>query len=226
MDLTVDLLMGSEVSWINMVTINQIRKRYKKREVLGEITFQIEKGTCVGILGDNGSGKSTLLSILAGTQKSDQGSFFYQEIDLLKNPAVRNQVVGYVPQETPFFEELSAKDNLLLWYDKSQLKSELESGVLKRLQIDEFVKLPVAKLSGGMRKRLAIACAVANHPKILLLDEPTAALDVSCKEMIYQYLKEFLSGGGYVVLTTHEAAEFTLCDVSYYLKEGVLLKKD
>lgn len=209
-----------------MVTIKQIQKKYKTKEVLKNVTFQIEKGTCVGILGDNGSGKSTLLSILAGTQKSEQGSFFYQEEDLLRNHTLRNQVVGYVPQETPFFEELSTKDNLLLWYDKPQMMKELESGVLKRLKIDEFIKLPVAKLSGGMKKRLAIACAVANQPKILLLDEPTAALDVSCKEMIYQYLKEFLTVGGYVVLTTHEAAEFRLCDVSYYLKEGVLQKND
>ena len=209
-----------------MVTITQIQKRYKTNEVLKNVTFQIEKGTCVGIFGDNGSGKSTLLSILAGIKKADQGSFFYQEVDLLKNQTLRNQVIGYVPQETPFFEELSAKDNLLLWYDRAQLMEELESGVLKRLKIDEFIKLPVAKLSGGMKKRLAIACAVANHPQILLLDEPTAALDVSCKEMIYQYLKEFLMAGGYVVLTTHESAEFGLCDVSYNMKEGVLYKND
>jgi ABC-type multidrug transport system ATPase subunit len=132
----------------------------------------------VGVLGRNGSGKSTLLSVLAGIQRADAGSFWCDGADLMTEHRLRSQTVGYVPQGTPFMEELSAWDNLLLWYTRAQLRQELENGVLAALGIGEFVKMPVYKLSGGMKKRLSIGCAMAGHPRILLMDEPGAALDL------------------------------------------------
>ncbi len=90
-------------------------------------------------------------------------------------------------------EELSAWDNLRLWYSRDALKRELESGVLKMLGIDTFLKVPVRKMSMGMKKRLSIGCAVYGNPDILLLDEPTAALDIVCKESIYAYIDDSLS---------------------------------
>ena len=134
-----------------------IRKSYKKKNVLVNISLSIGKGNCVGILGGNGSGKSTLLSILAGVQKADGGAFIYQGEDLLQNSSKIPPVLGYVPQGNPLIEELNAWDNLRMWYDRATLLQELEQGALAMLGINSFLKTPVHKMSGGMKKRLSIA---------------------------------------------------------------------
>ena len=104
-----------------------------------------------------------------------------------------------------------------------RLKQELENGVLAMLGIPDFLKVPVSRMSGGMKKRLSIGCAVAHHPKVLLLDEPSAALDLICKERIANYLLEFKRQGGIVLLTTHDIQELPLCDALYILKQGSLI---
>ena len=202
--------------------IENIKKNYGKKQVLKGISFSAQKGECIGILGVNGSGKSTLLNILSGIQKCDDGSFSYNHINLFKNTKERSEVVGYVPQSTPLLEELSARDNLRLWYDEEQMEKSLKTGVLGMLGIGEFIKVPVCKMSGGMKKRLAIGCAVAHNPEILLLDEPSAALDLVCKERISNYLIDFKTQGGIVILATHDVQELPLCDRLYILKDGVL----
>ena len=204
------------------IQLRHIRKNYRKKQVLTDVCLQAESGTCIGILGTNGSGKSTLLSILAGVLNRDGGEFLCDGEDLFRNSRRRASLVGYVPQGTPLLEELSAKDNLLLWYDRTRMKQELENGVLKMLGIDEFLKVPVRKMSGGMKKRLSIGCAMVKRPPILLLDEPTAALDLVCKEDIFKYLTRYKKSGGILLLTTHDSVELSLCDRLYILKEGVL----
>ncbi len=205
------------------VEINNITKRYKGKQVLRGVNLMAQGGRCIGILGSNGSGKSTLLSILAGILRSDGGSFTCDGIDLLQDSKARAQYVGYVPQGTPLLEELSARDNLLLWYDAAQLRQELENGILRTLGIGDFLHMPVSKLSGGMKKRLSIGCAVAKRPPILLLDEPAAALDIPCKQSIAQYLQQYKRAGGLLLLITHDLMELELCDEWYILKEGVLV---
>lgn len=209
-----------------MIEINSIQKKYKKKMVLQDISFAMEEGSCIGILGCNGCGKSTLLSILAGVQKGDAGEFLWQGKNLLQDTNLRAQAVGYVPQGSPLLEELTAWDNLLLWYDRVRLKKELSDGVLAMLGITEFIKVPVRKMSGGMKKRLSIGCSVARQPSVLLLDEASAALDLICKERIYNYLKDFKTHGGSILLTTHDVQELELCDRWYILKEGRLLPYD
>lgn len=199
-----------------------ICKSYKKKKVLTNISLAAEKGNCVGILGGNGCGKSTLLSILAGVQKADGGAFLYQGKDLLQNSSQIPSVLGYVPQGNPLIEELNAWDNLRMWYDRATLRRELEQGALAMLGIDSFLKTPVYKMSGGMKKRLSIGCAVVARPEILVLDEPSTALDLVCKENIYRYLERYKAEGGIVVLATHDMQELELCDKCYILKEGVL----
>lgn len=206
--------------------IKNVKKSYGKKVPLVDISFSVGKSQCIGILGKNGSGKSTLLSSLAGVQKADGGEFLCEGENFFKNPKKLSEIVGYVPQGTPLLEELSAKDNLLLWYDKKTLEKELSCGVLKMLGIDEFIKVPVKKMSGGMKKRLSIACSIAKKPTLLLLDEPCAALDLVCKESINEYLKKFKADGGSLILATHEESELMLCDVIYILKDGTLMKYD
>ena len=204
------------------MTIENIKKNYGKKQVLKGISFNATGGECIGILGVNGSGKSTLMNILAGIQKGDSGDFSYNDISLFKNTKKRSDIIGYVPQGTPLLEELSAFDNLRLWYDKEEMEQSLRGGVLAMLGIKEFLKVPVCKMSGGMKKRLSIGCAVAHNPKILFLDEPSAALDLVCKERISNYLLEFKKQGGIVILATHDVQELPLCDRLYILKNGVL----
>lgn len=205
---------------MDAIKIEGIKKKYKNKAVLKDISFEMAEGSCVGILGGNGSGKTTLLSVLAGILRADEGSFYYRGQDLLKDAASRRALVGLIPQTNPLIEELSAWDNLLLWYDKKRLKEELGNGIPALLGIDEFLKKQVSKISGGMKKRLSIACAVANKPRILLMDEPSAALDLVCQDIIHRYITEHKKAGGSVMLVTHDAAELSLCEKHYLLRGG------
>lgn len=204
------------------IDIAGIQKSYKNKKVLEDVSLTAKEGSCVGILGGNGCGKSTLLSVLAGVQRADEGSFFFQGEDMLRRTSSGADALGYVPQGNALIEELNAWDNLRMWHDKKTIRRELSDGVLSMLGIDGFLKTPVHKMSGGMKKRLAIGCVVAARPKILLLDEPSAALDLICKEKIYQYLERFKEEGGIILLTTHDIRELQLCDQCFILKNGRL----
>lgn len=207
--------------------ISEVKKQYHRKgnPVLQDIHLEAGQGQCIGILGANGCGKSTLLSILAGALNADNGTMYLGE----KKYSLRQKTVipeiGYIPQENPLIEELSALDNLKLWYcnSKLDLKAELRDGVLARLGIPTFLTTPVEQMSGGMKKRLSIGCSVANNPKILLMDEPGAALDLQCKELIASYIQTCLSQGNIILLATHEEREIALCSKTYILKNGKLV---
>lgn len=197
------------------ITVSNICKSYNKKEILSGVSLSfvcgIDKGECIGLLGANGSGKSTLLSILAGIVKCDSGTFDFS-----------GQKIGYIPQTNPLVEELTAYDNLRLWYSKSELKSELENGFLKELGLNEYLNKTVSKLSGGMKKRLSIGCGIAGKPNVLLLDEPTAALDLVYKKKLIEFYKKFTNNGGTIILVTHDIQEFQACDRYYLLQDGKL----
>ncbi len=205
-----------------MLEISGICKKYRKKQVLSGVTLKAEAGECIGIAGGNGCGKTTLLSILAGTRKADSGSFRADGRELLGHPKLQAETIAYVPQENPFMEELSAKDNLSLWYrgDKEAMKRDLESGPAAMLGVPEFLNVRVGKLSGGMKKRLSIAAALSGKEKILILDEPGAALDLACKELIRSYLQEYVKKGGVVLLASHEMEELSICSKLLVLKDG------
>lgn len=212
---------------MKMIEINNLTSAYGKKKVLNGVSLCGERGECIGIVGPNGCGKSTLLSIMAGTLRPISGSISYYGNDALKNRAVFTKMTGYVPQENPLMPELSVYDNLRLWYtDKAELKKELEQGFLQILGIQEFIKMPVSKLSGGMKKRVSIGIALSGMPPVLILDEPSAALDLVCKEEIKRYLRIYLEKKGTVVITTHEESELELCDSLYVMKDGRLSEVD
>lgn len=201
--------------------IKNIKKRFGNKIVLDSVSVSAEKGTCVGILGVNGSGKSTFFNVLAGISSVDAGSFVYDGVDMFRNKAERSKILGYITQNPPLIDELTALDNLKLWYNKADLKAELSGGVLEMLGVDKFLKVRVSKMSGGMKKRLAIGCAVAHKPRVLLLDEPTAALDLVCKESITKYLEAFKADGGIILIATHDVQDLPLCDNMYIFKNGI-----
>ncbi|MBR5407106.1 MAG: ABC transporter ATP-binding protein [Lachnospiraceae bacterium] len=203
------------------IELKHISKDYGRKNVLSDVSAEAESGSCVGILGGNGCGKSTLLSVLAGIRKPTSGSFICDGHDIFGDRRLMSRIIGYVPQGTPLIEELSARDNLRIFYDNDGLKRELEQGTLKLLGIDEYINVPVRKMSGGMKKRLSIGCAVANHPPVLILDEPSAALDLICKQSINGYLAAYKRNGGIILLATHDEEELKLCDKWYILKNGI-----
>ena len=180
------------------ITIQNIRKSYHSSQILNGVSMEAEEGSMTCILGKNGCGKSTLLSILAGIVRADSGSFLFQQgdspdIDLFRRRMDASRLIGYVPQSTPLLEELTALDNL---------------------------HKNVRTLSGGLKKRLSIGCALAHHPRILLLDEPGAALDLIAKDQIVTWLKKFCTQGGIVLLASHELGEIENCSRAYVLKDG------
>lgn len=212
---------------MKMIEIDNITSAYGKKRVLNGVTLCAERGECIGIVGPNGCGKSTLLSIMAGVLRPLSGNICYYGKDALKNRSVFTKMTGYVPQENPLMPELSVYDNLRLWYtDKAELQKELEDGFLQLLGIQDFVKIPVSKLSGGMKKRVSLGIALSGMPPVLILDEPSAALDLVCKEDIKRYLRIYLEKKGTVVITTHEERELELCDSLYVMKDGRLKSVD
>ncbi len=178
----------------------------------------------MGIVGGNGCGKTTLLSIVAGAARPDGGSVSFDGHEAVGHPRVYEKYAAYVPQENPMMPELSARDNLLLWYrgDRRRMERDLEEGAARMMGVGQFLRTPAGKLSGGQKKRLTIAGALAGHAPVLVMDEPGAALDLACKEDIKAYLGTYMEQGGTVILTSHEMAELSLCHRIYVLKEGRL----
>lgn len=207
-----------------MLEAANIQLNYGKKQVLSQVSFQAKSGECIGILGTNGCGKSTLLKILAGVLTPTNGDVFYNGENACKDRKLFVKYAGYVPQDNPLMEDLTVYDNLKLWYtnSKSDVNAELERGVLHMLELDTFLKKRVNTLSGGMKKRLSIGCALANQPSVLILDEPTASLDLPCKEDIRIYLKRYLKSGGTIIITTHEEPDLDICNKLLVLKNGVL----
>ncbi|MCH5267693.1 MAG: ABC transporter ATP-binding protein [Lachnospiraceae bacterium] len=210
--------------------VTNVNKQYRRKDdpVLRNINLEAERGQCIGILGANGCGKSTLLSILAGALTADSGTMGIGDKTYSLHHTTTIPDMGYIPQENPLIDELSALDNLKLWYcnSKLDLSEELNSGVLAMLGIPAFLSTPVNQMSGGMKKRLSIGCSVANAPQILLMDEPGAALDLQCKELISSYIKNCLSEEKIVLLATHEEREIALCNTIFILKNGSLTPFD
>lgn len=204
-----------------MFRVENITKLYNKKNILNAVGFTLNKGESLGILGGNGSGKTTLLSILANVIKRDSGEFFYNDSSLFNNAGLNSSIIGYVPQQNPLIEELSGYDNLLLWYNKENL---FDNKIMSMLDIYSFWHTRVCKMSGGMKKRISIACAMANSPELLLLDEPTEALDIIGKDNIFKFLQEFKKSGGSVILVSHSLDELSFCESHYILKNGCLTK--
>ena len=213
---------------MSLIEVKSVAKKYGRHEVLKNVSFYANTGECVGIVGANGCGKSTLLKILSGSIKPDSGSLVYDGADPLKNVKIFERLIGYVPQENPLMTQLSVMDNLKFWYcDSSRsLKNDLINGAPAMLGISAYADKRVDRLSGGQKKRLSIACALAKQPPVLIMDEPGASLDIVCKEDIKNYLQRYIQSGGTVILTSHEQTELELCSRMYLLKNGTMHELD
>lgn len=187
-----------------MIEVLHVKKSYGKRRVLEDISFRAMTGERVVIVGRNGCGKSTLLQILAGAIRPDGGNIRYFGTDPLKNRKFFRANCGYVPQENPLMEDLSVLDNLRLWGFR---KSHPDPVILQQFGLEDLLNRRVELLSGGMKRRVSLACAAIAHPPVMLLDEPTTALDICYREEIRQWMRTYQQRGGIIVMTTHEESE-------------------
>lgn len=206
--------------------IRGIRKSYGKKLVLKQVSMGVQSGRCTGIVGANGCGKSTLLKILAGVEKADGGSIFVQGREMKKPVHEMSQYVGYIPQESILIPELTVEDNLKLWAgfgNYRENKKNLEA-LCGQFQIRGFLKEKVKNLSGGMNKRVNIVCALIHNPSLLLMDEPSAALDLVFKEELKGYIRDFTNGGGSVLLCSHDAGEIAECESLWAIRDGAAFK--
>lgn len=210
---------------IQVIEINSIKKTYGKNCVLKDICLTVHAGDCIGIVGANGSGKTTLLSIISGIYKADSGNISIEGKNITFSSKTVRNYISYVPQENPLIEELSGLDNLRLWYrgNRKELDKELKDGILHTLGIDNYCNKAVSKMSGGMKKRLSIGIALLEKPSLLIMDEPSAALDISGKYEIKEYMKYYTTKlNGSIIVASHDQNELSVCNRLYLLKEGLL----
>ncbi len=214
---------------MNRLELTNIKSAYGRHQVLTDVNLTVQKGQIIGIVGANGCGKSTLLQILAGLRLPDEGNI-YLDGKQVKGSAGRSLLLrytGYVPQESNLIPEISVGDNLFLWYrNKCKMKQDLENGFLHIMGIDKMYGIKAEHLSGGMKKRVSIGCALADSPVILLLDEPNAALDLPGKEQLREYFLQYQRMGGTVILATHDESDLEICDKVYVLRQGCISEID
>ena len=192
-----------------IINVSNIRKHYGRQEILKGVTFSAGQGECVCITGRNGCGKTTLLSILTGIEQCDSGT--------VQMPA-GNVKIGYLPQINPLLERMSVKDNIKLWCND---KEEYER-LVQKYSLEEMLSKKVSHLSGGMKRRLALACAMAGNPTLLIMDEPTAALDVENKALLHREMGKYAASGGTIIMVSHEKEEMDLATSCYYMENGTL----
>lgn len=200
-----------------MVKVESIRKNYGKRRILSDVSFQLNRGESIVILGRNGCGKTTLMQLLSGITKSDGGNITYFGNEMKYGSRQFRKLCGYVPQENPLVEDLSVLDNLKLW----GYKKDKDPSLLVEFDLQDIVFQKVRNLSGGMKRRLSIACAFVTYPPIMILDEPTAALDLYYRSEIMNWLLKYKKSGGIVIMTSHEEAEIKEADQCMLLQDGV-----
>ena len=193
----------------SIVAIENVSLKYKKT-VLTDVTINACKGEVIGLLGLNGSGKSTLLSAIAGLRKPASGTIKV------------NGKVGFITQENALIDELSAIDNLRMWtpMNRQEIMKELTESELSILKVADYIDLKVKRMSGGMKKRLALASVLLSKPDILLMDEPLASLDIPAKNDIIEFIDSFKNRGGTVFVASHNEDMFKHCSRIYLLKDG------
>lgn len=212
-----------------MLEVKRLSKSFNGLiKAVKEISFKVEKGEIFGLLGPNGAGKTTTVSMIATLMKPDSGSILYDGKDVYRNLRWWRKKIGVVPQETTFYEVLSAEENLLLWaglygLDHKRAKKRAWQ-LLEALGLASRGKDKVAKYSGGMKRRLNLAIGLIHEPEFLLLDEPTVGIDVQTKIYIREFLKELASSGVSMIYTTHQLEEAEqLCDKIAIMDEGKIL---
>ena len=200
-----------------ILSVKNVYKSYKKHQVLKGVSFDIHKGDVVALIGINGSGKSTLLETICGVQKQDSG-----EIIGIEN----YKYLGYVPQMFRLFLDLTVRDNLEYFSLLFRVDSKRVEEVLQMCYLKEKEKTLCAKLSGGYKQLVSLAVAILHKPQLLILDEPTSAMDPLFRNEFWKIIKKYLAEGGSVLVTTHYMEEINFCNKIMVLSSGKIVFKN
>ena len=214
-----------------MLSAQGLRKRYKQREVVADFGLTLQAGEVVGLLGPNGAGKTTCFYMIVGLVSADAGTIELDGHDITAEPMYKRAKlgVGYLPQEPSVFRKLSVADNIRLVLE---LRDDLNAAgadqelasLLDELQITHVADQLGASLSGGERRRVEIARALAAKPRLMLLDEPFAGVDPISVGEIQRIVKHLKDRGIGVLITDHNVREtLGICDRAYILNEGSVL---
>lgn len=212
---------------MSRLNIEQISKTFKKRTVVNGVSFDVQAGQVVGLLGPNGAGKTTSFYMVVGLVKPDAGRISIDERDITQLPMYKRARVGlsYLAQEPSIFRKLTVADNILValeaqGYDGAK-KSEMLETLLHDFRVAHIRDSFGYSLSGGERRRVEIARALACEPRFLLLDEPFAGIDPIAVADIQNIIRELKAKGLGVLITDHNVREtLGICDYAYILKDG------
>ncbi|WP_340001846.1 ABC transporter ATP-binding protein [Oceanobacillus sp. FSL K6-0127] len=210
-----------------MLEVQSITKSYGKKLILNQISFSVQPGEIIGLVGENGAGKSTLLNILATLASPTNGNIvLYEKSYREKRKEVRKQI-GYVPQDIAIWEEFSVEENMVFFEKlswKRRSKQELQQLCLD-MELDKW-KEPVKTLSGGMKRKLNMAISLIHDPDLLLLDEPTVGIDLKSRKEIGNHLKNLaIKENKMIMYTSHDMDEIsTLCDSIICIGEDAFYK--
>lgn len=205
-----------------MLNVQSIAKYYGERKVFDDISFTVEESEIVGLVGENGAGKSTLLQIVATLDKPTRGELFFRGKRYTKQLKTIRREIGYVPQEISVWEHLSVRDNMrffnkIAW--KKRTEQELRN-ICEEMNLHAWNER-VSTLSGGTKRKVNLAISLIHEPKLLLLDEPTAGIDLKSKQEIANYLKHISERDRVtIVYISHDMDEImNLCHYVYSLGE-------
>ena len=211
-----------------VITVEDISKSFATVKAVSELSFAVQGGTCYGFLGPNGAGKTTMMKMLYGKCRRDaecSGSMDIFGFDPKEQELEIKYLSGVVPQDNNLDEELNVTQNLLLYARFYNIKAaEAKKRVdhlLDFLELTEKATSKTSELSGGMKRRLVIARALINNPRLLILDEPTTGLDPQVRHLIWEKLRQLKKSGTTILLTTHYMEEaFQLCDDLIIMHKG------
>lgn len=208
------------------IEFNAVGKDFGQFTALKEVSFSVEQGDFFALLGPNGAGKTTLISILAGLTKATRGTTQVMGLDVQADYRAARRAVGIVPQELVFDPFFNVREALVFQSGYFGIKNNDAwiDEILHNLGLTEKAHTNMRALSGGMKRRVMVAQALVHKPPVIVLDEPTAGVDVELRQTLWSFVKSLNENGHTIVLTTHylEEAE-TLCNRIAMLKRGELI---
>tara|TARA_A100001388_G_scaffold270169_1_gene247384 strand:- start:1104 stop:1829 length:726 start_codon:yes stop_codon:yes gene_type:complete len=216
---------------MSTLTSAGLKKSFESKTVIHNISLEVNSGEIVGLLGPNGAGKTTTFYMIVGLIKSDEGSIHINDQNITYEPIHRRfeQGISYLPQEPSVFRDMTAKDNIeaILEVDKNLTKtqkSDILEHLIDKFDLSKFINTKGIQLSGGERRRVEIARALALKPKFLLLDEPFAGIDPISVIDIQKIIKVLAKEDIGILITDHNVREtLKICDKSYVINSGKVL---
>lgn len=213
---------------MDAIEVRELSKRYGKIEALRGANLRVSRGAVFGLVGPNGAGKTTLIKALVGALRPSGGDVRVMGLDPLKDRARLRRRIGYMPQPPALYEDLSARDNVAFFGAAHHVPDlrERVAEVLEFTDLPERARDPVHTLSGGMKRRVSLACALVHRPEVLFLDEPTAAVDPQLRSRFWKTFRDLARSGTTLFISTHLMDEAVLCDRIAVLRRGRVIAAD